>query len=79
MATAESQSLWATKPWWCQPWSIVLTGLIIPIVSWFLLHILWLTIAASISVLLWWLLFLVLAPAAYQQAAGEPGNERPPG
>lgn len=79
MAMAETQSLWATKPWWCQPWSIVLTGIIIPIVSWFLLHTIWLTSAAAVGVLLWWLLFLVLAPAAYQQAAGEPGSERQPG
>ena len=79
MPTAETQTLWTTKPWWCQPWSIVLTGISIPIVSWFLLHNIWLTSAAVIGVLLWWLLFLVLAPAVYQQSAGDPGSERQPG
>ena len=23
---ASDPSFWALKPWWCQPWSIVLTG-----------------------------------------------------
>lgn len=67
----ETPDLWAAKPWWCQPWSIVLTGVAIPIVSWVWLHMIWLTVAAAIAVLVWWWVFLVLAPAAYQQAAGD--------
>ena len=23
-------SMWQLKPWWCQPWSIILTGIAIP-------------------------------------------------
>ena len=79
MGVSETSNLWATKPWWCQPWSIVLTGLIVPTASWFTLHLLWLTAAAALAVLVWWCLFLVLAPAAYRQAAMGPGDERPPG
>jgi len=79
MSSPETQSLWQTKPWWCQPWSILLTGLVLPITSWLLFHRVWITAAAAIVVLLWWWVFLVLAPASYQQAAEDPGGERPSG
>ncbi len=26
-AEPKSPNIWQLKPWWCQPWSIVLTGL----------------------------------------------------
>lgn len=61
--------LWALKPWWCQPWTILLTGLVVPAASWLVLHQLWITLPVIVGVLLWWFLFLVLAPAAYRQAA----------
>lgn len=61
--------LWSLKPWWCQPWSILLTGVIVPLGSWLILHKLWITIPVIVGVLMWWFLFLVLAPAAYSQAA----------
>lgn len=59
--------LWSSKPWWCQPWTIVLTGVAVPLVSWLLLHSLWVTAPLSFAVLVWWWLFLVLVPAAYKQ------------
>ena len=51
---------------WCQPWSILLTGLIAMLSSWLLLHRLWITVPVSGMVLIWWFVFLVLAPAAYR-------------
>ena len=67
--------LWSSKPWWCQPWTILLTGVAVPLLSWLLLHALWITALLSLVVLAWWWLFLVLAPAAYRQAAAQ--SERP--
>ena len=61
--------LWSQKPWWCQPWSILLTGVLVPLASWLLFHKLWITFPVTLGVLMWWLLFLVIAPAAYRQAA----------
>ena len=61
--------LWSQKPWWCQPWSILLTGVLVPLGSWLLFHKLWITLPTIVGVLIWWLLFLVIAPAAYRQAA----------
>ena len=67
------ESMWALKPWWCQPWSILLTGVTIPAVSWMLLHRLWITLPVVGVILVWWLLFLVLVPGQYAAAvrAGE--------
>lgn len=69
-----SESMWAVKPWWCQPWSIVLTGLTGSAGSWFLLHRLWITLPVTSVILVWWLLFLVIVPAQY--AAAVQGAER---
>jgi hypothetical protein len=61
-------SIWSLKPWWCQPWSILLTGAGVIAGSWLLLHRWWVSAPAALAVLLWWWLFLVAAPAAYRQA-----------
>ncbi|WP_087069088.1 DUF6737 family protein [Cyanobium sp. NIES-981] len=74
---ADLPSIWALKPWWCQPWSILLTGASAPVVSWLLLQRWWVTAPAVVAVLLWWWLFLVMVPNAYrhsQQSAGTPGE-----
>ena len=60
-----SASFWDEKPWWCQPWTIVLTGFLLLSVSWYLLHSAWLTGLLAIGVIAWWLLFLVLIPNLY--------------
>jgi hypothetical protein len=58
-------SFWAHKPWWCQPWTILLTGATGIGLSWWLLHRWWITLPLTALVLLWWGLFLVLVPASY--------------
>ncbi|WP_008314365.1 DUF6737 family protein [Leptolyngbya sp. PCC 6406] len=65
---ADSNSLWQHKPWWCQPWSIVLTGLALPAIAWGFTHRLWLTLPVVGVVLGWWTLFLYLAPRQYADA-----------
>jgi hypothetical protein len=60
-------AFWSLKPWWCQPWSIVLTGVVISLSSWLFLHRLWITLPITLSILVWWMLFLVLVPAAYRK------------
>jgi hypothetical protein len=62
-------SFWSLKPWWCQPWSILLTGMGVMVASWFLLHWIWLTAIGAVAVCAWWLLFLVLVPRAYSLQA----------
>ena len=60
---------WSLKPLWCQPWSIISTGVLMVGGSWVLLHRLWISLPLALGVLAWWLLFLVLVPAAYRSAA----------
>jgi hypothetical protein len=62
-----SGSIWSVKPWWCQPWSIVLTGVAAVGGSWLLLHRWWISAPLAAAVLLWWWLFLVLVPRAYRR------------
>jgi hypothetical protein len=57
-----SNNFWSHKPWWCQPWSILLTGSLAIAGSWLLLHIWWLSGGVALVVLAWWLLFLVVVP-----------------
>jgi membrane protein YdbS with pleckstrin-like domain len=68
-------SIWHHKPWWCQPWSILLTGASVVAASWLLLHRPWISVAAAALVLLWWMLFLVLVPAAWAEEQGRHNQE----
>ena len=68
----EQPPFWSLKPWWCQPWSILSTGVLVVGGSWALLHRLWISLPLALGVLAWWLLFLVLVPAAYRSAAEPP-------
>ncbi len=63
---APDTSLWALKPWWCQPWSILLTGVTAVGGSWWWLRLWWISLPLGAAVLLWWWLFLVVVPAAYR-------------
>jgi hypothetical protein len=66
-STSDQTTIWATKPWWCQPWSILLTGITLPLVSWLWFNSIWLTFPLAGIVLLWWVVFLVLVPQAYRK------------
>ena len=53
---------WNYKPWWCQPWSILLTGITLISGSWFLFKTLWITILVAIPLLAWMGFFLLIWP-----------------
>ncbi|AFZ45316.1 hypothetical protein PCC7418_3200 [Halothece sp. PCC 7418] len=59
-------SIWQQKPWWCQPWSIILTGIALPTMTWFVTHWWWLTLPVILGILLWWYVFLYLVPKSYR-------------
>ncbi len=59
----ESDNVWRYKPWWCQPWSIILTGCTLIAGVWWLTRLLWLTILVALPVLVWMGFFVVLWPA----------------
>ena len=59
---------WNYKPWWCQPWSILLTGITIITGSWFLFKTIWITVLVAIPILVWWGFFLLIWPKLMAEA-----------
>ncbi|HEY9694440.1 MAG TPA: DUF6737 family protein [Oculatellaceae cyanobacterium] len=62
MSTQTSLNPWNYKPWWCQPWSILLTGVTIIFSSWLLAKTIWVTLLISIPVVVWMGYFLLIWP-----------------
>jgi hypothetical protein len=60
-------NVWQYKPWWCQPWSIVLTGVAIIGGSWLLLHRVWVTALVTVPILTWMGYFLLAYPRLVNQ------------
>ncbi len=70
-----SDTIWQHKPWWCQPWSILLTGVALVAFSWIWLQLWWLSALVTAAVLVWWGLFLVLVPKAWREASQPDGPQ----
>ena len=66
MDTNSKKSFWDSKPYWCQPWSIISFGVLVLIFSWKLFNNILFTSIMGIFVFVWWILFLILAPNSYQ-------------
>lgn len=62
MSEKQKINPWNYKPWWCQPWSIMLTGLTLISGSWLIFKLIWLTILVAIPVLSWMGFFLLIWP-----------------
>ncbi|MCO5581684.1 hypothetical protein L7F22_035573 [Adiantum nelumboides] len=57
----------ATGKFWCQPWTIVLTGFIAVLISWFALHSIIATALVTAAISAWWYIFLYSYPQAYAE------------
>ncbi|MBM5816609.1 MAG: hypothetical protein FJ083_08485 [Cyanobacteria bacterium K_Offshore_surface_m2_239] len=61
---------WRHKPWWCQPWTILLTGgMVLAVDAVLFLRFglpLWLALPPLLAILAWWILFLLIVPSAAQ-------------
>ena len=66
MDTNSKKSFWDSKPYWCQPWSIISFGVLVLFFSWKLFNNILFTSTIGIFVFVWWILFLILAPNSYQ-------------
>lgn len=62
MSEQQPISPWNYKPWWCQPWSILLTGVTLIGSSWLLFKTIWLTLLVFIPVATWMGFFVLLWP-----------------
>ncbi len=65
------KSFWDAKPYWCQPWSIVSFGVLLIIFSWKLFNNIIITSIVSFIIIIWWILFLILAPNSYKASDDE--------
>jgi hypothetical protein len=71
MTEEKPVSIWQYKPWWCQPWSIVLTGFTIITGSWVIFHLIWLTIIVAIPISIWMIFFIGVYPKLALQMINE--------
>ena len=62
MGDRTTPSVWSYKPWWCQPWSIMLTGVSLIAGSWLLFHRYWLTGIVALPISIWMGFFLIAWP-----------------
>ncbi|EKQ70785.1 hypothetical protein OsccyDRAFT_1090 [Leptolyngbyaceae cyanobacterium JSC-12] len=68
ISTKKSINVWSYKPWWCQPWSILLTGCGVVGGSWWLFHRIWLTGFITVPILTWMGFFLLVYPRLFAQS-----------
>ncbi len=72
-AEPKSTNIWQLKPWWCQPWSIVLTGVGAIAATNLLFKTIWITGLVALPILTWMGYFLLIYPKAMaQMLAQEP-------
>ncbi|MGL5080587.1 MAG: DUF6737 family protein [Microcoleaceae cyanobacterium] len=64
---AQSFNPWNSKPWWCQPWSIILTGTTLILTSYFLFHRPWIVLIVALPILAWMGFFLIIWPEMMKQ------------
>ncbi len=72
-------NIWNYKPWWCQPWSMLLVGTAIIAGGWGLTRNLWVILGLSIVIGLWWGYFLLLNPYLFKKAVMAEAIEEKPG
>ncbi|NJP09911.1 MAG: hypothetical protein HC866_10870 [Leptolyngbyaceae cyanobacterium RU_5_1] len=68
MSTGKPINPWTYKPWWCQPWSILLTGISLIAGCWWLSHCVWLTVLIAVPVLIWMSFFVLIWPRLMLQS-----------
>ena len=66
MNTNEKKIFWNSKPFWCQPWSIISFGVLVMIFSFKLFNNAIINYLIAFFIFIWWTLFLILAPNSYQ-------------
>tara|TARA_B100000579_G_C22433086_1_gene666244 strand:+ start:347 stop:568 length:222 start_codon:yes stop_codon:yes gene_type:complete len=65
-SNSEKKNYWDVKPYWCQPWSIITFGNLVLIISWILFNNIIITSILAFIVIIWWVLFLIIAPRSYE-------------
>ena len=67
-STPKDTNVWHYKPAWCQPWSIISTGVVfVSAVRWISHESIAWTIVGAVPILLWWYIFLVVYPEEFKR------------
>ena len=66
MESNSKKQFWDLKPYWCQPWSIISFGILVLIFSFKILNNIIITSILGFFILIWWIIFLILAPNSYK-------------
>lgn len=69
MENEQDFNLWEHKPWWCQPWSILLTGCGAIAGSWLIFHRYWFTGLVAVPLTAWMGFFILLYPKMMQESS----------
>ena len=72
MSSQKLKNPWNYKPWWCQPWSILLTGVAAVGGSWLLTNRIWVSVLVALPILAWWSYFLIIWPRLMANTISSP-------
>ncbi len=59
---------WDSKPNWCRPWTIIISGLIIVLFSIYIIQNIIIRSLIILLIIFWWILFLYLVPSSYKDS-----------
>tara|TARA_Y100001968_G_scaffold285950_1_gene286288 strand:+ start:105 stop:323 length:219 start_codon:yes stop_codon:yes gene_type:complete len=66
MESNSEKKFWDLKPYWCKPWSIITFGILVLVFSWLIFNNIIITSITAFLIILWWVLFLIIAPSSYE-------------
>tara|TARA_B100000214_G_scaffold250502_1_gene184080 strand:+ start:114 stop:332 length:219 start_codon:yes stop_codon:yes gene_type:complete len=66
MKSNSKTKFWDLKPYWCQPWSIIIFGILVIIFSWIPFENIIFSAVVGLIIIIWWVVFLIIAPNLYQ-------------
>ena len=71
MESNNKKKFWDSKPYWCQPWSIITFGILVLIFSWMIFKNIIITSIVGIFIIAWWVLFLLIVPSSNEAISEE--------
>ena len=71
MDSNNKKNFWDSKPYWCQPWSIITFGILVLVFSWTTFKNIIITSIVAIFIITWWVLFLLIVPSSYEAISDE--------
>ena len=66
---SNKKKFWDSKPYWCQPWSIITFGILVLVFSWIIFNNIMITLFLAFVITIWWILFLIIVPNLYEVMA----------